>query len=210
MARTPWSDGRGPLTDTYRETVFTLLLVLGFLGFGMQWAVDDPSVWYTVQSAYMTTVGGLSVVGGGSPGDVDQIRISRSTAERLNTVYRDLNTRTGDGVGEQAYCIKLDNGVMRVQQAGTIRADEDSVTYSISNCGVIDGSLHFHPPDSVPRLSDTDKETLVSSPYPISCVQSGLMSTVPGTTTGQLKCYRKPASGDVDDEFPEIPVIVAE
>ena len=165
----------------------------------------------------------FSVAGSGQVTANTTLVLPVEDAAYLNRAYRDLNTRTGDSVGEQGYCIDVVNGRMSVQQAGTLKASESSVTFTTANCflgSVSDspkGILHFHPLGSDPELSgpDTsvhpemnDKSTLLSSGFVFSCVQAGIIPEEPGADPAALKCYMKPASGDIDDVFPEVPVVI--
>lgn len=144
-------------------------------------------------------------------------------AQYLNRQYKELNQKQGDGVGEQGYCVSLVGNRLSVQQAGTLAASEDKVSFTTANCkfpnGVV-GLLHFHPPYSEPELSGpetavderfNDKRTLVASEFRLSCVMAGLIPDEPGKQPAALQCYLPPESGYVGDTFPAVPVeIVAD
>jgi len=197
-------DGAGPLPDSNAERLVLVSVAVLMLGTGMSWAVNDPGVWFGVQSGLNVFGGALSAVSGsGGGGPHDTLYLSASDAERLNNDYADLNTAEGDRVGEQGYCLAVGSGgrISKVQQAGTVKADEDSVTFTLANCQPIievDGTAHFHPSGSL-KLSEQDRMTLRNSPYTYSCVQGGLVSTAPGTGAGEMKCYRFDDSGDLVD-----------
>ena len=178
---------------------------------GLYWASQDPGAWWQLEALYSNSLDELSVASSGDSEPRDVLYLSQNDAEYLNRVYGELNTDLGDGVGEQGYCIDLVGGRMSVQQAGTIKSDEGSVTFRLSNCyGQVDGTIHFHPPDSVPELSETDEKTLVNSYYEYSCVQASVMSTDIGHRTRALKCYRQPASGGLGSEFSEVAVEIVD
>lgn len=136
----------------------------------------------------------------------------------LNRQYKELNRKQHDGVGEQAYCLSLVGNRLSVQQAGTLKASEDKITYTLSNCVKPVATLHFHPPYGDPVLSgpDTavngrfnDKRALLdSSGLLFSCVMAGLIREEPGANPAALKCYLPPESGYIGDTFPEVPVEV--
>ena len=168
----------------------------------MNWAVNDPGLWYGVQSGLNVFDGALSVASGSDgDGPYDTLYLPVSDADRLNTDYGDLNTAEGDRVGEQGYCLAVGSGgrISKVQQAGTVKADEESVTFTLANCQPIidvDGTVHFHPSGNL-KLSEQDRMTLRNSPYTYSCVQGGLVSTASGTGAGEIMCYRFSDAGDL-------------
>jgi hypothetical protein len=172
-----------------------------------------------------------TVTGGGTAADVGEttaLQLPVKDAKYLNRQYRELNSRESDGVGETAFCLFRVGNTLRVHQAGTLEASESSVTYTTANCRTdvfgmefvnIYGLAHFHPPSSRPVLSgpetaadpdQNDKSSFLNGAYVVSCVQAGLMTTKDGERTEAFRCYGKPESGDVDDEFPEIPVVIGE
>ncbi|QLG61980.1 hypothetical protein [Halorarum salinum] len=217
------ADGRGPLPDSRHELLFmavALALTATFVFAGaMVYVQQNPGAPWQLEAMYSSA---FSLAGDQAITADTPLELPQEDAQYLNRVYRELNTRSGDEVGEQGYCLDVVNGRLSVQQAGTIEAREDRVTYTTANClfrGSIAGTAHFHPPSSRPVLSGpstsahpdfNDKLALLESSHRFSCVQAGLMTTTPGDQTRAFRCYLKPASGEITDEFPEIRVEVSE
>lgn len=210
----PLADGAGPLPDSWREVGAALLVIAAVVFGAMLYVQANPGAPWQLEAVYSSA---FSVAD--EPVTAEEtLELPQSEAEYLNRVYRDLNAGRTERVGEQAYCIDLVDRRMSVQQAGTIEASEHQVRFTTANClfsSQSRGLLHFHPPQSRPVLSgpDTavngdsnDKESFLASSFEVSCVQAGLMTEDVGDRTRALRCYVKPASGDIDDEFPEVPV----
>ena len=183
---------------------------------GTLYVVQNPAAPWQLEAAYS----GVFSAAAGEVSENTTLRLPVEDAAYLNRAYEELNTREGDGVGEQAYCLSLVGNRLSVQQAGTLTASEDKVSFSPANCrlpnGVV-GYLHFHPKYGDPVLSgpDTavderfnDKRTLLDSDVRLSCVQAGLVPEKDGAEPAALKCYLPPESGYVGDTFPEVPVNV--
>jgi len=196
--------------DNTREVIFVIVVAgLVFLAAQVVFTEYTGFAWSTI-SAYQAATHNPANVSG------DNLTFSVSDVQYLNRAYDELNTRTGDRVGETAYCLTQGRGgVVEVTRAGTLEAGEGSVTFTTSNCrGNVVGTLHFHPPSSRPVLSEpstgdnvSDKQSLLESPYRVMCVQSRLVVEEGGVRTENLRCYEQPRSGEVSDVFPEVPVM---
>lgn len=215
------ADGRGPLPDSWRELRFivVVLALTAFLVFTgtMFYVQQNPGAPWQLEAMYSST---FSLAGETPVTAETTLTLPQADAQYLNRVYQELNTRPNDRVGEQGYCLDVVNGRLSVQQAGTIEARESRVVFTTANClGTPDGTAHFHPPSSRPVLSGpttavhaefNDKRALLESDQQFSCVQAGLMTTTPGERTRAFRCYVKPSSGQIQEEFPEIRVEVQE
>lgn len=212
--RLPFADGSGPLPDSIFELLFILVVAGLVAGGSFLYVQQNPAAPWQLEAAVSNLFSTATTVN-----ESTTLTLPQEDAEYLNRAYRDLNMREGDRVGEQAYCIDLIENRMSVQQAGTLEAREDRVRFTLDNCLFEpDAVAHFHPLGSDPVLSgpDTavngesnDKDTFLQMEnIQISCVQAGAMTTEPGERTQAFRCYRKPATGDIDDPFPEVPVVI--
>jgi len=207
-------DGEGVIPDSDREAFFWFLVIpLVSIVASSYLFTYNPNIAWAISD----------VIDGSSSRDFARgqaLEISRGERDYLNRQYVELNTRLGDGVGENAYCMYLeDDGSISFQMAGTVEADENTVSSTLSNCreGII-GLHHFHPQDGRPILSSSysvgesnDKQTFLSTEaFDVMCVQSKTIRAGVGETADNMRCYSKRGVEGVDDEFPEIRVRVTQ
>jgi len=211
---TPFADGKGPRPDSTAEWLFLLFVATVVMAVAavatLQYVQANPGAPWQLEAAASSA---LSFTGETVISSNTTLELSVEDAQYMNRIYREL-----DGYTETGYCVVLLGSEIRVSKAATLEATAETLKFTTSNCQErVDGTIHTHLPDSEPVLSGSgtaaredynDKKSLLVAGYEISCVQAGLVTTTAGQRTAALRCYTKPASGDIADEFPELPVVV--
>lgn len=181
-----------PLPDGDDWWMETLLLVAVALSVVAVWMMN-PALVFELQAR------GQQALSFADSGTVDELEISKSDAEFMNRLYRERTHEVG-------YCGMVTDRKIDIWTGDTINASGSHIVFSTSNCPFRpDALIHSHPSGSI-ELSEQDKETFLDSDLGYSCIHGGPISTESSSSAVNLRCYKKPESGDMDDRFPEIPV----
>ncbi|MFB6209565.1 MAG: hypothetical protein ABEJ56_05540 [Candidatus Nanohaloarchaea archaeon] len=209
-------DGDGPLPDGKWEIGFVVVAGVAVFAGSMMYVQENPGAPWQFEALYSSTVGELSAA---STASEDGLVLSQNDAKYLNRIYTELNTGSGDRVGETGFCIDKIGDRISVQKAGTLKSSESSTTFTTANCvGTVDGTLHFHPPSSEAVLSGpetsvseqfNDKRSFLESSFELSCVMAAPIQKDKGSSLSNLRCFQKPADANIGSVFPEVEVNVA-
>lgn len=190
LVDSPLPDG----DDWWMETLF-LVAVAGSVA--VIW-IMNPALVFELEAR------GQQVLSFADNGDEGSLNISSGDAEFMNRVYRERTHEVG-------YCGLVIGGELLPWIGDTINASKGHVTFRTDTCPFQpDALIHTHPSGSL-ELSETDKETFHnSSNLEYSCIHGGPISTDPGSSAVNLRCYEKPESGDLEDGFPTVSVKVVQ
>lgn len=196
----PSRDDRDVWPDNLKEIGVWLLFISVICSMGLLWYTDP----FFIHQVSLGSSNAVEDPGWESPPTPsgEQLTIAAADAAYMNRIFSERSTEVG-------YCAFLRGDRLQPHLADTISATEDSLEFSTANCPGTSrprATIHTHPSGSL-GLSMADRTTFITKGYRYMCVQTGDISTGPGTPADALACYKYDRlAGEI--HFHRVPVIV--
>lgn len=182
--------------------MWPVVLIAAVLSMGALWIADPFFLHDLGRGGFVLESGGTDPTATPAQRNDDPLTIAADDAAYLSRIYDERSHEIG-------YCGFLESKQLTPYLADTISATASSLEFSTENCpgsGQPPATIHTHPSGD-PELSTPDEVYFITKDHRFMCIQTGKISTAPGTRADDLACYEKHHLGG-DTHYSRVAVIV--